>query len=112
MKYQPTLEHMDGRGFSVRYAEMRDKRRRARKNAEKIIEKAKKLNIGNMQSPKLARAIYYTCEIGDEILSKLYNAVAIALAYIYKLDKGEKIDKPEIEIPDDLIFDEFGNKNV
>ena len=30
----------------------------------------------------------------------------------YKLDKGEKIDKPEIEIPDDLIFDEFGNKNV
>ena len=31
------------------------------KNAEKIIEKAKKLNIGNMQSPKLARAIYYTC---------------------------------------------------
>ena len=82
------------------------------KNAEKIIEKAKKLNIGNMQSPKLARAIYYTCEIGDEILSKLYNAVAIALAYIYKLDKGEKIDKPEIEIPDDLIFDEFGNKNV
>ena len=82
------------------------------KNAEKIIEKAKKLNIGNMQSPKLARAIYYTCEIGDEILSKLYNAVAIALAYIYKLDKGEKIDKPEIEVPDDLIFDEFGNKNV
>ena len=57
-----------------------------------------------MQSPKLARAIYYTCEIGDEILSKLYNAVAIALAYIYKLDKGEKIDKPEIEVPDDLIL--------
>ena len=82
------------------------------KNAEKIISKAKELNIGNMQSPKLARAIYYTCEIGEEILSKLYNAVAIALAYIYKLDKGEIIDKPEIEIPDDLIFDEFGNKNV
>ena len=82
------------------------------KNAEKIISKAKQLNIGNMQSPKLARAIYYTCEIGDEILSKLYNAVAIALAYIYKLDKGEEIDKPEIDIPEDLIFDEFGNKNV
>ena len=69
-----------------------------------------------MRSPKLARAIYYTCEIGDEILSKLYNAVAIALAYIYKLDKGEKIDKPEIEIPDDLIFDEFEikmfNRNI
>ena len=36
----------------------------------RITEKAKKLNIGNMQSPKLARAIYYTCEIGDEILKE------------------------------------------
>ena len=44
-------------------------------------------------------------------MSKLYNAVAIALAYIYKLDKGENIDKPEIEIPDELIFDEYGNQN-
>ena len=31
---------MDGRGFSVRYAEMRDKRRKARKNAEKIMGKS------------------------------------------------------------------------
>ena len=51
-----------------------------------------------------------------EILSKLYNAVAIALAYIYKLDKGEKIDKPEIEIPDDFNFDNLEikmfNRNI
>ena len=82
------------------------------KNAEKLIEKAKKLNIGKMQSPQLARALYYTCEIGEEILSKLYNAVAIALAYIYKIDNGEKIEKPEISLPEDLIFDEFGKQNA
>ncbi len=82
------------------------------KNAEKLIEKAKKLNIGKMESPQLARALYYTCEIGEEILSKLYNAVAIALAYIYKIDNGEKIEKPEIELPEDLIFDEFGKQDV
>ena len=81
------------------------------KVAEKIIFEAKKLNVGNMQSPLLARALYYTSEIGEEVMSKLYNAVAIALAYIYKLDKGEDIEKPEIEIPDDLIFDEYGNQN-
>ena len=81
------------------------------KNAEKIIEKAKKLDIGTMQSPKLARALYFTCEIGDEIMSKLYNAVAIALAYIYKINNGEEIEKPEIEIPDDMIFDEYGRKD-
>ena len=80
--------------------------------AEEIISKSKQLGIYNMQSPVLARAIYYTCEIGEEIISKLYNAVAIALAYIYKINNGESIDEPEISIPDDLVFDEFGNKNV
>ena len=39
------------------------------KIAEKIIEKGKKLDIGTMQSPKLARALYYTCDIGEEIMS-------------------------------------------
>ena len=81
------------------------------KNAETIIKKAKELQIGSMQSPKLARALYYTCEIGEEIMSQLYNAVAIALAYIYKLNNGEEIEKPEIEIPEDMIFDEYGRKN-
>ena len=82
------------------------------KNAEEIIKRSKKLNIGSMQSPILARALYFTCDIGEEILDKLYNAVAIALAYIYKIDNGENIEKPEIEVPKELIFDEFGNKDV
>ena len=81
------------------------------KNAEEIIKKGKELQIGTMQSPKLARALYFTSEIGDEIMSKLYNAVAIALAYIYKIDNGEEIEKPEIEIPEDMNFDEYGRKN-
>ena len=82
------------------------------KIAEKIIEKGKKLNIGTMQSPKLARAIYFTSEIGDEIMNQLYSAVAMALAYIFKVDKGEEVEKPEIELPSELVFDEFGRNNV
>ena len=78
---------------------------------EKIINEAKRLRIGNLQSPLLARALYYTGEIGDEVMSKLYNAVAIALAYIYKINNGESIEKPEIDVPDELIFDEYGNQN-
>ena len=81
------------------------------KNAEEIINKGKKLNIGQMQSPLLARAIYFTCEIGEEILDKLYNSVAIALAYIYKINNGEGVEKPEISIPEELVFDEYGRKN-
>ena len=38
--------------------------------------------------------------------------VAIALAYIYKINNGEEIEKPEIEVPSDLIFDENGKQNV
>ena len=82
------------------------------KVAEKIIEESKKLNLGKIESPILARALYYTGEIGEEVISQLYNAVAVALAYIYKVDKGEDIEKPEIEVPDELIFDENGKQNV
>ena len=64
-----------------------------------------------MQSPKLARALYYTCEIGEEIMSQLYNAVAIALAYIYKLNNGEEIEKPEIQVPEDMILTNMEEKN-
>ena len=82
------------------------------KIAEKIIEKGKKLNIGTMQSPKLARAIYFTSEIGDEIMNQLYSAVAMALAYIFKVDKGEEVEKPDIELPSELVFDEFGRNDA
>ena len=40
MKYNPIHEHMDGRGVSVGYAEMRDNRKRARRNAAKIMGKS------------------------------------------------------------------------
>ena len=40
MKNRPIHEHMDSRGTSVRYAYMRDARKRARKNAAKIMGKS------------------------------------------------------------------------
>ena len=58
----------------------------------------------------LARALFFTSEIGSEISEKLYTVVAIALAYIYKLDKGEEIMEPDIEVPKDLLFNEDGSK--
>ncbi len=80
--------------------------------AEKIIDLAKDSNVTIFRSPILARALYFTGEIGQEISDKLYTAVAAILAYIFKVDKGEtEINDPEIQIPDDLIFDEYGNKN-
>ena len=79
--------------------------------AERIINKAQESKITVFRHKLLARALFFTSEIGTEISEKLYTAVAIALAYIYKLDKGEEIIEPDIEIPEDLIFNEDGSQN-
>ena len=76
--------------------------------AQDIIKKGKEKNITVYRSPLLARALFFTSEIGKEISEKLYNAVAVALAYIYKIDKGEILDEPYIDIPEDLRFNENG----
>ena len=78
------------------------------KVAEEIIKKGKGKNITIYRSPLLARALFFTSDIGKEISEKLYNAVAVALAYIYKIDKGEMVEEPEIDIPEDLRFNENG----
>ena len=77
--------------------------------AQKIIERANDNKITVFRSPLLARALYFTGEIGQEISDKLYNAVAVALAYIYRIEQGDPVEEPDISIPDELSFDEFGN---
>ena len=57
----------------------------------------------------LARALYYTSEIGGEIAEGLYNAVAVILAYVFRIDSGESLDMPELTLPPELRFDEDGN---
>ena len=76
--------------------------------AKRIMEIGIEKNITSFRSPLLARALFFTGEIGEEISEKLYNAVAVALAYVYKLDSGEDIDAPDIDVPEDLRFNENG----
>jgi flagellar biosynthetic protein FlhB len=76
--------------------------------AERIIEAATSRNITIFRSPLLARALYFTGNIGAEISEKLYNAVAVVLAYIYRLDRGEILPEPEVTVPADMMFDENG----
>ena len=53
--------------------------------AERIIELGKENNVPVIRTPPLARALYRHAELGDEIPSALYTAVAEVLAYIYQL---------------------------
>ena len=76
--------------------------------AERIIEKAQSHQITVFRNELLARALYFTGDIGAEISDKLYNAVAVVLAYIYRLDRGEIMAEPDVSVPTDMQYDEFG----
>ena len=76
--------------------------------AHQIIERANGADVTVFRSPLLARALYYTGEIGAEIAEQLYQAVAVVLAYLYRVDKGEVLAEPEVEIPESLRFTENG----
>ncbi|MDA9115990.1 EscU/YscU/HrcU family type III secretion system export apparatus switch protein [Planktomarina temperata] len=78
------------------------------KIAERIIAKGEKSNVTVFRSPLLARALYFTSEIGQEINDGVYTAVAAVLAYVFRLDRGETPPEPMFEIPNELQFDEFG----
>ena len=41
---------------------------------------------------------------------KLYQAVAVVLAYIFRIDRGEDVLPPDVELPQDLVFDENGQQ--
>ena len=80
--------------------------------ALKIREIGSEHKITLLESPALARAVYYSTEVDQEIPAGLYLAVAQVLAYVYQLrqyhaGKGKKPDGlKEPEIPVDLRRDE------
>ena len=53
--------------------------------------------------------MYFSGEIGQEISERLYQSVAVVLAYIHRVDKGEDLEQPDVELPADLRFNEYGN---
>ncbi|ARN75423.1 flagellar biosynthesis protein FlhB [Oceanicoccus sagamiensis] len=83
--------------------------------AIKIREIAKAHDIMILEAPPLARAIYFTTELDEEIPSALYLAVAQVLAYVFQLKahkdgKGRR-PKPlaEIVVPREAQYDVEGN---
>ena len=58
--------------------------------AEKIREKAHEHRVPVLEDKPLARALYTICEIGEEIPSELYMAVARILAFVMSVGKPSK----------------------
>ena len=76
--------------------------------AQQIIELGAEANVRTLRIPMLARALYFTSEIGGEISEALYNAIAIVLAYVFRVNNGETLEMPELTLPPEVRFDEFG----
>jgi flagellar biosynthetic protein FlhB len=80
--------------------------------ALKIREIAAANEILLLESPALARSIYYSTELEQEIPGGLYLAVAQVLAYVYQIrqyraGKGKRPEplKDDLPIPPDLRRD-------
>ncbi len=76
--------------------------------ASKIREIADHYEIPVLQVPPLARAVFFSTELGDEIPQALYMAVAQVLAYVYQM-KQHKAGRaarpgpvPQVDVPADL----------
>lgn len=82
--------------------------------ALKIREIAKEYDIPILSAPPLARALYYSSEINEEIPEGLYTAVAQVLAYVFQLKnyKAYQAQKPyppsdgDLDIPEEYRRDE------
>jgi len=75
--------------------------------AQRIREIAADNRIVFFQAPPLARALYWTTDIGAEIPAQLYLAVAQVLTYVFRLQgaregRGDWPDRPTIHVDADL----------
>lgn len=76
--------------------------------AARLKDEASQNNIPVLSIPPLARALYYTSEIGGEIHGDLYRAVATVLSFVFQA--GAEGEVPDVEIPDHMKFDANGRR--
>ena len=76
--------------------------------AHRIMERAAAARVTTVQAPPLARALYFTGQIGQMIPEALFVAVAAILAHVYRLDHDMPTEMPDLEIPKELRLDEHG----
>jgi flagellar biosynthetic protein FlhB len=79
--------------------------------AMQIRSIAREHDVALLQAPPLARALYHTTELEQEIPSGLYLAVAKVLAYVFQVkrkpgrDRDGTLRLDDLPIPDDMQFD-------
>lgn len=91
------------------------------KGADLVAFEIRKVAEGNdvpiMTSPALARALYFTTELDEEVPEGLYLAVAKVLAYVYHLKQQfggyqqTELEMNDLPVPDDMQFNAKGKRD-
>lgn len=82
--------------------------------AARIREEAATHGIHIFQAPPLARALYFTTDLEQQVPEELYHAVAQVIAYVFSLEAqapGQaQRQKPNVKLPASMLFDANGQK--
>ena len=75
-------------------------------------EMAAEVGTPVMEYADLTRSIYYTSDVGETIDDRLYAVVAAVLSFLIQLDEKlvSPLNKPRIEVPEDMQFDVDGSR--
>lgn len=73
-------------------------------------ELAGERDVPMLDYPLLTRALYFTTRAGQPIPEDLYQAVAIILAFVFRLDRelGQRMQPPIVDVPPKKRFDTDG----
>ena len=77
--------------------------------ALQVIDRARVAGVPVLRLPPLARALYFTGDIGQPIHEGLFGAVAAVLAHVWRLERGLHEDLPQIDLPPGMHFDANGH---
>ena len=66
--------------------------------AAKIRERAAEAKVPVVEAKPLARALWRSCEVGDEVPAGLYEAIALVLVFVKRLDRRFSTGRP-LELP-------------
>ena len=80
--------------------------------AQKIRERAQTEGVTLFEEPLLARALFFTTEVDQDIPRPLFEAVAEVIAYVFHLNSfgrnGRGAKKPRVTVPPEMQFSQDG----
>ena len=79
-----------------------------------IREEAKAHGVHLFEAAPLARAIYFTTKVEQQVPEDLYHAVAQVIAYVFSLEAASPVNppqaKPRVKVPPSMLFNPDGSR--